>query len=290
MLSDGRRLFYLEQGDPNGIPVLHLHNNAYGAELPRQAVVEAKKMGLRIIAPYRAGGGDSDPVETKGADEFLNQIADDNHELLQKLGIKTPLVVAGWAVGTPHALRFATRYPDDVLKLVGAARAPIWRDEWFSQMPRGQRFFMRAYRFLPKLLPIITTVAMSNFDKQQTAVFLRKAMKESPVDLHVLDNPEIIELFAKSVNYSFKQGIELFLKEMSVVMQDFTDEAIACPHKFHMLHGEQDGIVNISQTKAFVEEVEGTTLEVLQDAGNHIVYSHWREYLSLLEKYATANP
>ena len=116
VLSDGRRLFYLDQGDPNGIPVLHLHNNAYGAELPRQAVVEAKKKGLRIIAPYRAGGGDSDPVETKGADEFLNQIADDNHELLQKLGIKTPLVVAGWAVGTPHALRFATRYPDDVLK------------------------------------------------------------------------------------------------------------------------------------------------------------------------------
>ncbi|AZB54403.1 helix-turn-helix transcriptional regulator [Cereibacter sphaeroides] len=62
MLPEGRRLEWLEFGDPSGTPVLHLHGELSLARWAPAAERAARARSLRVIVPIRAGYGRSDPL------------------------------------------------------------------------------------------------------------------------------------------------------------------------------------------------------------------------------------
>ena len=285
VLKDGRKLYYVEQGAAAGFPVLHMHNAGYGSELPRTAIEAARDIGLRIIAPYRAGCGDSTKFNSKNTEHYLDQCADDQADLLGKLKLDSA-IVAGMGIGSSHAMRFAKRHPERVVKLIGVAKPPVWKDAWALQMPRAQRFTVRIARHFPQLMPIVGTVFASFYDRDLSGNMMRNGLRDSPVDLESLDNPEILNLFSNSSNYVLKQDAAAFVKDVFVSITDMTADALSCQHKFHILHGQMDGVIPISQSEKFIQAVPGSRLQVLPDAGHHIYYTHWQAYLDVLARYA----
>lgn len=109
-LRDGRRMAYLEVGDPDGNPVLCCHGapgSRLGTVMFDPAMVAAR---TRLITPDRPGYGGSDPHRGRRIEDW----PDDAAELLTALGVDK-FTVVGISSGGPYALAMAASQPGRVL-------------------------------------------------------------------------------------------------------------------------------------------------------------------------------
>ncbi len=283
-LRDGRKLDYLEQGARDGLPVILLHNLPYGAELPAAAIRQAHADNLRIVAPFRPGFGNSDPIAGIDGDTLLTAVAGDIRELMQRLGMERAAVVSH-SSGAAFALRFARLFPDAVSRLIGVSRAPIWRDEWMAQTPARQRFMLRLAKHSPQLLPVVSWAMVSCMESRYASEFVTYNCKDGKADSAALQqNPEIIGLIANGSVDALRNGVDCVGRECRILLDDFSAEARESPHKFHILHGSDDSIIHISQSYAFAEAVPGTQIEAVEGAGQLLFYSHWQHVLAAIKR------
>ena len=282
-LTDGRSMSYLEQGDPTGRPVFFLHTIPYGGELLKEASAAAKRMNLRIISPYRPGYGKSDALRNVSGEECLNRVAADMCELLDKLDIPKAAIV-GVAPGSLYAMRFASLYPSRVSHLFAVSRTPMWRDAWIAQGPRRQRLLIRLARYTPKLVPLVLRAAMAYIDKGQAQDLFKTACSDSAADMRALNNPEISGLMEKEFIEGQRQGWAAQSRDTILTVTDFSQEASRLQHKFHILHGDDDKVIDIAQSQAFADLVPGTELEIVKGAGHLLIYSHWEQVLEAIKK------
>ncbi|HEU5438993.1 MAG TPA: alpha/beta hydrolase, partial [Ktedonobacterales bacterium] len=111
MLRDGRRLGYIDIGDPNGAVILGCHGTP-GSRLDfAQEDALLRSLGVRLIAPDRPGYGLSDFTRHS----YLSWV-DDAVELMDSLGIER-FAVLGVSGGGPYAAAVAYQIPDRVLRL-----------------------------------------------------------------------------------------------------------------------------------------------------------------------------
>jgi len=99
---DGRKLVYLQVGDPGGALVLHNHGGPSSRLEARVFESAAKALGLRFVCVDRPGLGKSDPQP----DRTFAGWADDLEAVADALGAKT-FAVTGWSEGGPWALAAA---------------------------------------------------------------------------------------------------------------------------------------------------------------------------------------
>ena len=116
-LPDGRMLAYAEYGDPDGIAVLGLHGTPGTRHIFSLGDTSARKYGLRVIAPNRAGIGDSDDR----SDHSIAGHVEDALALLDHLGIKE-FAALGFSGGGPYTAEVARQVPHRIraLALVSA--------------------------------------------------------------------------------------------------------------------------------------------------------------------------
>lgn len=281
-LRDGRRLSFMEQGHPDGEPVLIVHNMPYGVDIPEGALAAAHDMRMRLISPFRPGFGYSDPVKNAHGDALLDTVAYDLRELLGSLGVSKADIL-GHAVGTNYVVRFAKLFPDRVANLFGVARAPIWREEWLSQIPKRQRFVIRIARYLPQMLPVIGTATTMYIDSGYGEKLVNTLCSDSPADMAALKNQEVMDLMVKGCKDGLRQGADAFCRDCVLPSMDMTVEARSLEKRFHLLHGAGDRIIDVSHTRAYVDAVPGTTLEIVEGAGNLMFYSHWEPILAAIK-------
>lgn len=107
--------------------------------------------------------------------------------------------------------------------------------------------------------------------------FVAYNCRYSRADLLALQKaPEIAELIARGSVEALRSGLEGFCRECHIAMLDFTEEARKTAHKFRILHGSDDAIVEPVQSIAFAEAVPGTEVELVEGVGQLLFYSHWR--------------
>lgn len=284
VLRDGRRLQYVEQGAADGAPVLMLHNLPYGAELPEAAIRHAHRDGLRIIAPFRPGFAGSDKVAAASDDDLIDRVAGDMRDLLGQIGIARAVVVSH-STSAPFALRFARLHPEHVTRLLAVGRAPIWRDEWLKSTPQRQRFMLRIARSLPQMLPVVSWAMFSVMETAFARDFVVYNCRDSEADvLAMRRNPEIADLIARTSVEALRNGVEAFSRETCITLLDFSQEARSTAHRFQILHGRDDAIVHPSQSLAFANAVPGTTVELVDGAGQLLFLSHWQQVFEAIRR------
>ncbi len=109
-LRDGRRLGYIDCGDPTGRPLFYFHAFRFCkiGRLPHQL---AKRLGIRLIAPDRPGFGHSDFQPGRTLLDWARDVAD----LANALRIEE-FSVSGHSGGSPYAAVCAHELPDRVKK------------------------------------------------------------------------------------------------------------------------------------------------------------------------------
>jgi len=116
-LPDGRVLAYAEYGDPDGIAVLGLHGTPGTRHIFSLADASARKHGLRMVVPDRAGIGDSEDRP----DHSIAGHVEDALALLDHLGVKE-FAALGFSGGGPYTAEVARQVPHRIraLTLVSA--------------------------------------------------------------------------------------------------------------------------------------------------------------------------
>jgi pimeloyl-ACP methyl ester carboxylesterase/tetratricopeptide (TPR) repeat protein len=112
-LPDGTRLAYVEQGDPNGTPVILLHGYT-DSRRSFDRILPHLPRSLRVFAVTQRGHGTSDkPEGSYESDVFARDVAG----FLDVSGIERAVIV-GHSMGSTVAQRFAVEYPQRTLALV----------------------------------------------------------------------------------------------------------------------------------------------------------------------------
>ena len=112
-LSTGVTLPYVEQGDPNGIPVILLHG-VTDSWRSFEPVLPHLPPSIRAFALSQRGHGDADhPMTGYGFRDFAADVA----AFMDALRLDT-VVLVGHSMGSGVAQRFALDYPDRLVGLV----------------------------------------------------------------------------------------------------------------------------------------------------------------------------
>jgi pimeloyl-ACP methyl ester carboxylesterase len=138
-LADGRRLAFIELGDPDGFPLVSNHGGLSSRLDVIPADASARTHGLRIVSPDRPGIGRSDAHEGRSMASW----GQDVRQLLDALGIER-CAVMGWSFGGCFAQAVA-RYVDDrvaVLALIASGIPRDWAD-MREDIDRMDRVFMK---------------------------------------------------------------------------------------------------------------------------------------------------
>lgn len=109
---NGRRMAYLDEGDPHGRPVLLLHGNPNWSFLYRFFVPPLVDAGYRVIAPDWIGSGYSDKPALDGSHSLAHHIAD-LVALIDALDL-TGIAVVGQDWGGPQGVGAALQRLDRV--------------------------------------------------------------------------------------------------------------------------------------------------------------------------------
>jgi DNA-binding CsgD family transcriptional regulator len=156
---DGRRLTWIEFGDPKGMPVLYMHLDFGLIRWPATAERAAAARGMRVIVPVRSGYGRTDPLP-KGADHLAGVTAD-YAAVLDHLGIKGAVAIPLGA-DLRFAMNLSLKRPDLVRAIVGAAcQLPLRSAAQYDRMDKWQRFILANARYAPRILPFLVQAGFS---------------------------------------------------------------------------------------------------------------------------------
>lgn len=164
ILVNGRRMAYVELGDPAAQPILFLHGNPTSSYLWRNVMPYLAEQG-RCIAPDLIGMGDSDKLPDSGVDSYRfvehRQYLDAFIEAL-KITEYLTLVIHDW--GSALGFDWARRHPSAIkgIAYMEAIVQPVTWETWpemirpiFQGMrsEAGESMVLEKNVFIEKILP-----------------------------------------------------------------------------------------------------------------------------------------
>lgn len=115
-VGSGHKIYYLQYGNPQGIPVLSFHGGPGGASRPKYIRLFDLRKYRFIQFDQRACG--QSQYEDAFRDNDTAHLLADAGKLLQYLNISAKIIVHGASWGSTLALLFAENYPDKVSAIV----------------------------------------------------------------------------------------------------------------------------------------------------------------------------
>lgn len=238
---NGHRLFYLEAGDPQGLPVVFIHGFPFSHGM-WQPQLQALPAGIRAIAYDLYGLGASDPGDGQYT---IEGHVDDLIALLDCLSLNKAVLV-GLSMGGYIALRALERNPDRVLaavlcdtrseadanevKLRRAAQIKAVKEEGPVAFAEG---FLKAV-FAPE-----------SFERRPEAVAMIRAIVEATPPRSIAGT--LLALAARSDTTASLEKIQVPVL---------------------ILVGEKDQTTPVEAAKAMHARIPGSKLEILPGAGH----------------------
>ncbi|MEK9965979.1 MAG: haloalkane dehalogenase [Rhodospirillaceae bacterium] len=161
---NGRRMAYVETGDPDGDPIVFLHGNPTSSYLWRNIIPYAERFG-RCVAPDLIGMGDSEKLPDSGPNRYrFVEHREYLHALLAQLEVtrNVTLVIHDW--GSALGFDWANRNRDAVKGIAymeAIVKSRSWDDfperarpafEGFRS-PAGEKMVLEENFFVERMLP-----------------------------------------------------------------------------------------------------------------------------------------
>jgi len=282
-LSDGRFMEYLEQGHPNGRPVLLIHSLITDVGLSQDCAKQAALNGLRFITLIRAGYGDSDPNPASNLDQMLDQAVDDMRAFCRHLGIDRATLVSGW--GGCFAQRFAIRYPDMVEGILQLRIVPVWYDSYvLSSRPR-YRNIVKTSIHMPQVVPYLAGLGKVLIDTGREQVFASGVNRGRPVDLKALKDEDIFQTVARGYRVIVKQGVATFAEDLKTVHTDWESDAKQLIVPVTILVEPEYLDAPKAMFDRYMQIVPQARLKHIEGAGEYLYMTHFGDVLSEIEKF-----
>ncbi|MBR3148340.1 MAG: alpha/beta fold hydrolase [Alphaproteobacteria bacterium] len=263
--TDGKhKIYYMQLGNPNGIPVLSFHAGPGDCSWAGfyDFLDETK---YNIITFDQRGCGKSEPFG-EIADNTTDKILTDAKELLDFIGIREKCILFGGSWGSALALSFGARYPDTTKSLV------------LSNVLLGR------HHDLKKLmcdLKIFKPLSNYNVDENNIFLKIKHAIQTNDIEFISKYNDYEIYKYTFHKNNGLKTNLagkdflqkrlychflcnNLFLPDNGIV-----DELTALSGKpIYLVHNKYDPICNIEQAHLLKKLLPQTELVVLNKRGH----------------------
>ena len=274
--TDGRRLTWIEFGDPGGLPVLYMHLDFGLLRWPATAERAAAARGLRVIVPVRAGYGKTEPF-LKGT-EHLAGVTRDYAAVMDHLGLKGAMVIPLGA-DLRYALNLANTRPDLVRGVVGAAcQLPIRTPAQYERMDKWQRFILANARHAPKVLPFLVQAGFSLARRLGKDAFFRQVNGGSAADMETFARPE--------VKAAMLEGSDICLAAKWSAHAAFTAECIGSEKDWSavvravrvpvlLLQGDQDPQAPVQTIRELAAEYPQLEVRFVPGTGQLLFFAEW---------------
>ena len=282
-LSDGRRLAWLEQGDPAGRPVLFFHHIYLGPTWTEQSVEALARQGWRVIAPSRPGFGFSDGAAAPAPEERIEFASRSCEELLSRLDTG-PVLVVGHANGLIHAQDFAARFPGLVRGLLSIGGETSWEDGMENDFPWQHKVIATTLLRAPSAIGFLARATVAFIDTGREDFVLKTLHRDSPLEQRIARRPEVKQVILEGLRHTVRQGAGGLVAEIRLALTDRRETARRVQAPFRIVHGLKDNVFKPDMFDLFASTVPGVELIPVEDAGQYLLYSHWPLVISEMEK------
>ncbi|WP_169052314.1 LuxR C-terminal-related transcriptional regulator [Tabrizicola sp. YIM 78059] len=281
---DGRRLTWIEFGDPRGRPVLYMHLDFGLTRWPAPAERAAAARGLRVIVPVRQGYGRTEPLP-KGADH-LEGVTRDYAAILDHLQV-TGAVAIPLGADLRFALNLSLKRPDLVRGIVGAAcQLPIRSASQYERMDKWQRFILANARHAPKVLPFLVQAGFSLARRLGKEAFFRQVNGGSQADMETFSHPD--------VRVAVLEGSDVCMTRTWSAHAAFTAECLGSERDWSalvrmarvpvlLLQGDQDPQSPVQTIRELAAEYPHLDIRFLPGTGQLLFFAEWPQVLDAVE-------
>jgi pimeloyl-ACP methyl ester carboxylesterase len=267
--QDGRRLTYLEVGEPDGPLVIHNHGGPSSRFEARLLANSASKNRLRLICVDRPGMGQSSPQKARSYAGW----ADDLMAIADALGYHE-FGVTGWSEGGPWALA-AAAYIDPLRLRHVTSIAPgsygTFGDNWAAKyLSKADALggslalrFKPGFRLMYAALGITAKHFRESFAKQ-----VRNGVND--YDRQILLRPDIETAFADSCAECFAHGSDGLVHDAELLYRSWAFDVTQIERPVHMWQGLDDRLVPDPINKAVADGMPGAVWHPVEGAGHFV--------------------
>lgn len=265
-LADGRRVTYLEVGDPDGSPVISCHGGLSSRLDVQSAAGSATALGVRVICPDRPGIGGSDPQPGRLLKDWPAEV----EQLADQLGLGR-FAVMGWSAGGMYAQACAAQLPDRVSRL--GLMASVIPREW----PRMIEEINRLDRTLMRLSGHGAAIERLMFWTLRVSARISPAMvarRSGAPDAVAAGMGDAIAAAMVDTRWAVQEY------QLLDTAWGFDPASITVPTT--IWQGTADDLVPPSWAERLAAAIHGAELHLVEGADHFLWYDHWDEVLGAL--------
>lgn len=272
-LNNGRKLGYIEYGDPRGTPIFFFHGWPGSRFSGRETDEAAKKLGIRVISTDRPGIGLSD---FKPGRKLLDW-PDDIVELADHLAINT-FSVLGVSGGGPYAAACAYKIPDRIKNtgiVVGLAPVSVKSNlEGISFFGKLGWANYRRYPFVRYIAAFSAAIWFRYLPRTGTLMAFRSKEDRLLYQEKVKKQKESGEKGGTSE--AFRQGIKGCAYELKLYSDDWGFDLKDIQIPVYLWYGAKDRSVSLKMGRYYRARIPHSTLYIDQDGG-HLARYHFED-------------
>jgi pimeloyl-ACP methyl ester carboxylesterase/DNA-binding CsgD family transcriptional regulator len=244
MPSDGcsPALPYMDQGHPEGQPVLVFHDLFSAAGALPDADRGARDRKLRWIAPFRPGFGGAPPLGSMSVEARLDTIADQMVALLDHLGFEHALALAHGS-GAHFAARFAARHPDRAGRLLLVSPAPSLQRCPEAKAPLRHRVIQLAAEVAPPVAELVARALACEIEREGLTLEGTAPFGPSTADMRALSDPTLARRVAQGNLVGLRLDCDTLVPEWGLLAQDLSLAMNRLDLPVDLLHGWDDHVV-----------------------------------------------
>jgi pimeloyl-ACP methyl ester carboxylesterase/DNA-binding CsgD family transcriptional regulator/PAS domain-containing protein len=280
-LPDGRILYWSDNGDPRGKPVILMHGISGSRSSRHPDDLPLLDAGLRLLIPERPGSGESSPQKDRQITDWIA----DMQALTAHLGLHK-FAVLGYSAGTPYALAVAAAMPERVTHVaLVAPMYPMRSSTDLANYTPAFRLPLLVARTVPGLLGLLMRVMVRGVQKSPYVYLMRTLESGTESDRAVFLNPRLRQAYIKGLLAGTRGGEQELTREVLLLACDWRIDFKALPSKIRVWHGAADKLVAPEGAQALTRMLGNPTLHLIEQAGHYVLFSHWQELCSAISAF-----
>lgn len=295
--SNGRRTFMLKRederllqvdvfGPEDGNSILFVHGFVTGTAMTDDAVDFLQKEKLRIIAPWRPAFAGSSPLKGS-AEAYVQTISDDIRLVMDRFGLDSVTLASrdSGVIYATAAAKLLGRRANGVVAIAGTV--PTRSRHQLDHIALWQRMFAYSARYFPAALPVLARGAMEMITAGKLDKLLEGLYARPAIDAACAYGQQVSGLLRDSFEATFVQGTKGYEIDARQTATDWSAQSLdGLTAPILYIHGRHDPISVLSQVEELAGIYPQISIEVIEDGGQLIWYSHSDVVLQSIARFA----